>query len=57
MGRLARLSCRVADARPDSFALASDLGATPIQVEFLHGSQLVNGAYPYRQVWYARYIE
>ncbi|POY70812.1 hypothetical protein BMF94_6224 [Rhodotorula taiwanensis] len=39
------------------FALASDLGATPVLVEFLHGSQLVNGAYPYRQVWYARYID
>lgn len=40
-----------------SFAMASDLGATPVQVEFVRGA--ANGGYPvpYRQVWYARYID
>lgn len=40
-----------------SFAMASDLGATPVQVEFVRGA--ADGGYPipYRQVWYARYID
>lgn len=39
------------------FAMASDLGATPVQVEFVRGA--ADGGYPipYRQVWYARYID
>lgn len=37
--------------------MASDLGATPVQVEWVRGA--ANGGYPvpYRQVWYARYID
>ncbi|TKA53312.1 hypothetical protein B0A53_04330 [Rhodotorula sp. CCFEE 5036] len=39
------------------FAMASDLGATPVQVEWVRGA--ADGGYPipYRQVWYARYID
>lgn len=40
------------------FSLASDLGATPILVEFKHyGPDEVNGQAPTRQIWYARYID
>ncbi|GAA5971345.1 hypothetical protein JCM11641_008317 [Rhodosporidiobolus odoratus] len=45
------------------FAMASDLGATPIQVEFIRGGSLganwvAQGvAYPTRSIWYARYID
>ena len=40
------------------FSLASDLGSTPVQVEFRHyDGGLVNGQYPTRQIWYARYID
>lgn len=40
------------------FSLASDLGATPVQVEFTYyGPAEVNGAPPTRQIWYARYID
>jgi bacteriorhodopsin len=37
--------------------MASDLGATPVQVEWVRGA--ADGGYPipYRQVWYARYID
>lgn len=43
------------------FSLASDLGETPITVEFIHGnwahSGQGEGGYPTRQIWYARYID
>ncbi|EST05565.1 Rhodopsin, archaeal/bacterial/fungal [Kalmanozyma brasiliensis GHG001] len=40
------------------FSMASDLGATPIRVEFTnYGPQEVNGALPTRSIWYARYID
>ncbi|PWN51080.1 family A G protein-coupled receptor-like protein [Violaceomyces palustris] len=39
------------------FSMASDLGATPITVEFLQGNELVNGMYPKRAIWYVRYID
>ncbi|EPQ26327.1 uncharacterized protein PFL1_05976 [Pseudozyma flocculosa PF-1] len=41
------------------FSMASDLGATPITVEFLHGAGTGSGVAgrPTRQIWYARYID
>ncbi|SNX84340.1 related to YRO2 - putative plasma membrane protein, transcriptionally regulated by Haa1p [Melanopsichium pennsylvanicum] len=40
------------------FSLASDLGSTPVRVEFSHyGPAQVNGQLPTRQIWYARYID
>lgn len=43
------------------FSLASDLGATPITVEFLHGSWAQSGTgingMPTRSIWYVRYID
>lgn len=41
------------------YSLASDLGATPITVEYLHGFNLnrTMGRIPTRQIWYARYID
>lgn len=41
------------------FALASDLGGTPIQVEYLNGFDLsrTGGRIPTRSIWYARYID
>ncbi|SPO25368.1 related to YRO2 - putative plasma membrane protein, transcriptionally regulated by Haa1p [Ustilago trichophora] len=40
------------------FSMASDLGATPIRVEFLnYGPNQVNGQRPTRSIWYARYID
>ncbi|EPQ30365.1 uncharacterized protein PFL1_01891 [Pseudozyma flocculosa PF-1] len=40
------------------FSMASDLGATPIRVEFLNGAFVGgDGLYPTRSIWYARYID
>ncbi|CAO1616902.1 unnamed protein product [Sympodiomycopsis kandeliae] len=41
------------------FAMASDLGGTPVTVEFLNGFDLnrTGGRYPTRSIWYARYID
>jgi bacteriorhodopsin len=40
------------------FSMASDLGATPVRVEFTnYGPAEVNGARPTRSIWYARYID
>lgn len=41
------------------FAMASDLGSTDIQVEFLNGFDVsrTGGMYPTRSIWYARYID
>ncbi|EST09087.1 Rhodopsin, archaeal/bacterial/fungal [Kalmanozyma brasiliensis GHG001] len=40
------------------YSQASDLGATPIPVQFLHNSALApDGGYPTRQIWYSRYID
>lgn len=40
------------------YSQASDLGATPIPVQFLHNSRLApGGVYPTRQIWYSRYID
>lgn len=40
------------------YSQASDLGATPIQVQFLRNSPLApDGGYPTRQIWYSRYID
>ena len=39
------------------FSMASNLGAAAIPVEFLRGSNLVNGMNPTRSIWYARYID
>ncbi|KAJ9479157.1 Protein YRO2 [Pseudozyma hubeiensis] len=40
------------------FSMASDLGATPIRVEFNnYGPAMVGGARPTRSIWYARYID
>lgn len=40
------------------FSMASDLGATPVTVEFTnYGPAEVNGARPTRSIWYARYID
>ncbi|KAJ1033010.1 hypothetical protein NDA16_000289 [Ustilago loliicola] len=40
------------------FSMASDLGATPIYVEFLnYGPDAVNGMRPTRSIWYVRYID
>ena len=37
--------------------MASDLGATPVQVEWVRGAASGGYPVPYRQVWYARYID
>ncbi|GAA6005399.1 hypothetical protein JCM10207_002968 [Rhodosporidiobolus poonsookiae] len=45
------------------FAMASDLGSTPIQVEFIRGGSLgqnwvdLGVANPTRSIWYARYVD
>ena len=41
------------------YSMASDLGSTPITVQFLRNSPLGGGfgGYPTRQIWYARYID
>ncbi|GAC93584.1 hypothetical protein PHSY_001149 [Pseudozyma hubeiensis SY62] len=40
------------------FSMASDLGATPVRVEFNnYGPALVDGQRPTRSIWYARYID
>ncbi|CBQ73003.1 related to YRO2-putative plasma membrane protein, transcriptionally regulated by Haa1p [Sporisorium reilianum SRZ2] len=40
------------------FSMASDLGATPIRVEYTYyGPAEINGARPTRSIWYARYID
>ncbi len=43
------------------FCLASDLGATPVTVEFIHGNWAHTGqgrdGLPTRQIWYVRYID
>ncbi|GAC75859.1 hypothetical protein PANT_18d00103 [Moesziomyces antarcticus T-34] len=40
------------------YSMASDLGATPVTVQFRHNSPLGPGSrYPTRQIWFARYID
>lgn len=41
------------------FTMASDLGSTPVVVEYLNGWDVANtgGMYPTRSIWYARYID
>ncbi|GAK68506.1 family A G protein-coupled receptor-like protein [Moesziomyces antarcticus] len=40
------------------YSMASDLGATPVPVQFRHNSPLGPGSrYPTRQIWFARYID
>ena len=40
------------------FSMASDLGATPVRVEFTnYGPNEVNGLRPTRSIWYVRYID
>ncbi|CAO1613965.1 unnamed protein product [Parajaminaea phylloscopi] len=41
------------------FSMASDLGGTPVTVEYLNGfnTARTNGMYPKRSIWYARYID
>lgn len=41
------------------FSMASDLGSTPVVVEFLNGFDLARtgGRTPSRSIWYARYID
>ncbi|SPO27975.1 related to YRO2 - strong similarity to HSP30 heat shock protein Yro1p [Ustilago trichophora] len=41
------------------YSMASDLGSTPITVQFLRNNPLGRGydGYPTRQIWYSRYID
>ncbi|SOV10009.1 related to YRO2 - strong similarity to HSP30 heat shock protein Yro1p [Ustilago sp. UG-2017a] len=41
------------------FSMASDLGSTPVTVQFLRNNPLGGGfgGYPTRQIWYSRYID
>ena len=41
------------------YSMASDLGSTPITVQFLRNNPLGGGygGYPTRQIWYSRYID
>jgi len=55
------IAALLATASVAYFSMASDLGATPITVEFLHGNWAQSGdgrfGYPTRSIWYARYID